>query len=253
MEDDDLKIKMEWLAKMREKIERGVYREIIYDEKKWQLLQKLRMKATSIMAVLENNGIKSYVYGSVARGDVSEKSDIDIVILNPPPLVILNYVIENNFNVYSKEIVQATPNHALKGYVYLDEKTVISFPITKLTKREYEFYYFGGLLSYEKAKDWRIRTPGVNKKLLMIIPKEFGHIEYSIIGRESEVSKILGISIETVLEREKILTRRDAKGRTGVFIKRILARDESFDEVIRELIDKNPAVRNLIRRRGLVI
>ena len=61
------------------------------------------------------------------------------------------------------------------------------------------------------------------------------------------------MSIDIVRERVSVLMKRDEKGRTGVFIKRVLASDESFEEVLRKLEVRNPAVRKIIKTRGLII
>ena len=54
---------------------------VVYDEKRWRLLQELRRKAERIMEALESFNLPCIVHGSIARGDVSEKSDIDIFTL----------------------------------------------------------------------------------------------------------------------------------------------------------------------------
>ena len=42
-------------------------------------------------------------------------------------------------------------------------------------------------------------------------------------------------------------SRRDEVGRTGVFVKRELAPDESFEAVLADLAARNPAVRRRLR------
>ena len=49
-----------------------------------------------------------------------------------------------------------------------------------------------------------------------------------------------------MLDRVRALTRRDEVGRTGVFLKRELGPDECFEEVLRRLADRNPAVRKRV-------
>jgi predicted nucleotidyltransferase len=78
---------------------------------------------------------------------------------------------------------------------------------------------------------------------MLIEPNTAGHEESSVIGREAFVAKTLGISIETVLDRVRALTRRDLVGRTGVFIKKELNTDETFELALKRLSDFNPAVR----------
>jgi len=194
------------------------------------------------------------IYGSVARGDVRPDSDVDIILFNPPKPYMLEFIIEKTFgSIYAREIVQATPRHAIKAHIYLDPLRIISFPLVPFTRLEYEFYKFGGLIGLPDALDYRKRVPGVDKRLVLILPTEKGHKEQSIIGMESKVAKLLDVSIDTIKERISVLVKRDEKGRTGVFLKKVLAHDESFENVLRELESSNPAVRRLIKIRGLII
>jgi predicted nucleotidyltransferase len=84
--------------------------------------------------------------------------------------------------------------------------------------------------------------------LMLIEPTERGHVESSIVGHEEAVAKVLGISAETVLDRVHTLLKRDEVGRTGVFVKRELAADETFELALKKLADTNPAVRRRIRK-----
>lgn len=239
---------------MRRKVERNVYEEITYTEEHWNLLREKRNKAVKILSVLNNYGIKGYIYGSVARGDVHKESDIDIIIFSPPPIYKLELVFEEEFkSIYSRELVQATPNHAIKMHIYIDPLTTVTVPLVPLSKLEYEFYRFGGIIDIKLARDYRQRVPGVDKRLVLIIPTKKGHIGQSIIGMESYASKLLGVSIDIIKERISVLSKRDEKGRTGTFLKKILMPDESVDEVLRNLMRKNPKLRNLIKKRGLLV
>jgi hypothetical protein len=49
--------------------------------------------------------------------------------------------------------------------------------------------------------------------------------------------------METVLDRVRTLLKRDSVGRTGVFIKKDLAPDETFELALKRLSEANPAVR----------
>ena len=238
---------------VREKIERRAeHRVVVYDERRWALLRKLREEATRIMKSLMEAGIASIVHGSVARGDVHEGSDIDIFV----PFTIPSYRIElalerGGFHISHKLIVQATPSSTPKAYIVLDpdEKRVVSFPLGKLAKREYEFYYFGGALDLQGLLR-NIRVPGVDKRLVLIEPTPQGHIEYSIIGREAEAARKIGISVETVLERVRVLTRRDEVGRTGVFVKVELEPWDSIEEAAKRVARNNPLFRRALRERA---
>lgn len=83
---------------------------------------------------------------------------------------------------------------------------------------------------------------------MLIEPTEKGHIESSVIGKEEAAAKILGISAETVLDRVRALTRRDSIGRTGVFIKKEVATDETFELALKKLAEVNPAVRRRMEK-----
>jgi hypothetical protein len=214
------------------------FSEVIYNSEHWNLLRKLRNDALDVMKKLISCGFRPVIYGSVARGDVDPSSDIDVVITyTVEPYRIINCLELRGYIPKRKYIVIATPSSTPKGYIELDDlglKTV-SFPLSPLNPREYEFYKFGGLLTYNDLVK-NIRVPGVTKQLVLIIPTDVGHKEAPVIGYEGFASKLLGISIETVNERIRILTRRDRHGRTGVYVKYELAPHESFEDGIRELI-----------------
>jgi len=144
-------------------------------------------------------------------------------------------------------LIQATPKYALKGYIYVGEKRSFSFPLTSLRIHERQFYIFGGKLSLDGLERGE-RVPGVNKSLKLILPVEDGHIESPIKGREEEVAALLKIDVRTVRDRVRALSRREKIGRTGVFLKRELSSDETFELVLKRLSDSIPAVRRKIRK-----
>ena len=236
---------------VREKVVRKPeYREIIYDDSHWRLLASLRNEALKILETLRKHGIQAYVHGSIARGDVWEKSDIDIIIPYVVPSYIVEYALESNgFTIYSRYIVVATPSNTPKAYIALDheERRMVSFPLFKLRPREYEFYKFGGMLDYNGLKQGK-RVPGVDKRLVFIEPTPKGHRESPVMGYENIVASKLGISIDTVLERVRVLSRRDEIGRTGVFVKYELAPGESFEEALEKIIKRNPLIREFLGR-----
>ncbi len=214
------------------------FKEVVYDVRRWELLKKLRSEALRIMESLIRCGFKPVIHGSLARGDVDSGSDIDIVI----PYIVQPYEVEvclerSNIRPLDKYVIQAIPSSTPKAYIELDAKGLknLSFPLTHLSPREYEFYRFGGLITYEDLiKD--VRVPGVTKQLILIMPTDFGHKELPVVGYEGYVSKVLGISLETVKERVEVLTRRDFVGRTGVYLSYMLRVDEDFSEALRNLI-----------------
>ena len=221
--------------------------EIIYDDNHWKLLKQLRAEAIKLMSILNRLNIFSIVHGSIARGDVSEKSDIDIFI----PNVVSSFLVETALEragvpISRRLLIQATPTYSIKAYIEIDEKRSISFPLSRLRKTEREFYKFGGEATLEMLRK-NIRVPGVDKRLMLIEPTPEGHIESSIVGREGEVAKLLGISTKTVLDRVRVLKRRDEVGRTGLFIERELSPHETFESVLKKLSERNPAVRRRLR------
>jgi predicted nucleotidyltransferase len=134
----------------------------------------------------------------------------------------------------------------LKGYIGLDPQTSLSFPLVKLRPIEKDFYRFGGEASLSALKDDK-RVSGVDKRLMLIEPTAEGHVESSVVGREEDVANLLGVSLNTVLDRVRALLRRDEVGRTGVFIEKELAPDETFEQAMKKLADQNPAVRRRIK------
>ncbi len=221
--------------------------EILYDDRRWELLKQMREKAINIMEIFDERHLRSIVHGSIARGDVSEKSDIDIFLPDPPSSFVIETTLEqSSFSFYTRTIVQATPLYALKGHIRLDQHTSLSFPLVKLRPVEKGFYRFGGEASLSTLKeDERVR--GVDKRLMLVEPTNKGHIESTIIGREGAIANLLNISQNTVLDRVHALIRRDRIGRTGVFIEKELTQNETFEQAVKRLADKNPAIRRRIK------
>lgn len=224
---------------------------VVYDEKRWSLLKKKRSKAIAVMKALESAGLEPLVIGSVARGDVHEGSDIDVAILAPVPVFVIELSLEQaGFRITMKEIVQATPRHTPKAYLYLDDETSIHVPLLPLTELEQEFYRFGGALDLDGLEKG-LRVCGVNKKLLFIGPVRQGHIEYSVVGREKIVAEKLGVSEDIVKERVAVLTRRSERGRTGVFLKISLPPEANVEEALMRAARRNPLLRKKIEGRLL--
>ena len=228
---------------------RSDYREVIYKTQRWNLLEEFRRKAMQTMVALEPLHLETVVHGSIARGDVSNRSDIDVFIRDPQSSFTVETALEKgNIPISGRLVVQATPAYAMKAYIEIDEKTSVSFPLMKMRKVEREFYKFGGEITRENLRR-NLRVSGVDKRLVLIEPTEKGHKESTVIGREEYVAKLLGISVETVLDRVHALLKRDETGRTGVFIKREVSASETFEMVLKQLADLNPAVRRRLRSR----
>jgi predicted nucleotidyltransferase len=224
------------------------YKEVTYNSTQWMLLTELRNKAVEIMAALEVFHLQSIVHGSIARGDVNKDSDIDVFIPEVQNSFLVETALEKaRMPINARLIVQATPTYAMKAHIEISEQITVSFPLMQMRRVEREFYRFGGETNLNQLKAG-VRVAGVDKRLMLIEPSEKGHVESSIIGREDFVAKILGISAETVLDRVHTLLKRDTVGRTGVFVKRELTPDETFEWALKKLSDVNPAVRRRMKK-----
>jgi len=223
------------------------YKEVIYSKVQWNHLKKLRQQAVAIMKNLDKVHLYSIVHGSIARGDVKKDSDIDIFIPEVQNSFLIETALEKaDIKINSRIIVQATPNYAMKAHITIDDKTAISFPLMEMRRVEREFYGFGGQVNLKQLEDYT-RMPGVDKRLMLIEPIETGHIESGITGREENVAKLIGISADTVFDRAHTLLKRDKIGRTGVFIKKELKPEETFELALKRLAEANPAVRRRIK------
>lgn len=238
------------MSRRKKPVKVGDRIEVIYSDEHWKLLYELRSRALSIMERLEELGLRTIVHGSIARGDVSPTSDIDVVI----PYVVPSYRIEIildelGIKPLKRLLTQATPAHAVKAHIYLDERTIITFPLTSLTRHEREFYKFGGELSFAELKEGK-RVCGVDKRLKLIEPTPRGHYEEPIVGKELYAANKVGVSLDVVQERVKVLLRRDEVGRTGVYLKYEVNPYESIEEALVALASKDPALRRVLNLRG---
>jgi hypothetical protein len=200
-----------------------------------------------MMEILEKANIIAITHGSIARGDVTPSSDIDIFLPYPSSSFMIETTLEKaDVPTDRRLIVQATPFYAVKGYIEVDKQRTVSFPLVKMRKVERDFYRFGGEITLAMLRDDK-RVAGVDKRLVLIEPTAKGHIESSIGGREEEAAKILGLPSEIVLDRVHALLRRDKVGRTGVFIERELTGEETFEMALKKLAETKPEVRRRIR------
>ena len=223
------------------------YKEVTYTSKRWALLGEYREKAVRLMAALEGFRLQTLVHGSIARGDVNKNSDIDVYIADPSSSFLVETALEKaRIPVSERLLIQATPNYAMKAYIEMGAKASVSFPLMHMRRVEREFYKFGGEINLNQLRAGT-RVAGVDKRLMLIEPTTIGHSESSIIDREETAAKNLGVSAETVLDRVHTLLKRDEVGRTGVFIKRELPPDETFEMAMKKLADENPAVRRRMK------
>jgi uncharacterized protein len=223
-------------------------RTVIYDSYRWEQLEALRNYAIRIMAALETFHLQSIVHGSVARGDINKGSDVDVFIPEVQNSFIVETALEKaKIEINTRLIVQATPTYAMKAHIEIDECTTVSFPLMEMRRVEREFYGFGGEINLGQMRE-HARVAGVDKRLMLIEPSEKGHVESSIVGREGIVAGILGISAETVSDRVRALLKRDIIGRTGVFIKKELTPEETFELALKKLSEANAAVRRRMKK-----
>ncbi|MEM2934567.1 MAG: nucleotidyltransferase domain-containing protein [Methanocellales archaeon] len=223
----------------------GPRRAIVYNKERWEILSQLRAIASGIMLELDKHNIASIVHGSIARGDVTRNSDVDVFI----PYLVKSFQVEfalSDYDVIERKLEQATPLSLIKAHLILENNAMVTFPVIEPQRRELEFYKFGGAISLPELKQNK-RVAGVDKRLMLIEPSEEGHVEIPL--RElspGRVAKILGVSQDIVEERLRVLQRRAEVGRTGVYLERVLSRDESFETVLSEIASRDPAIRRRI-------
>ncbi|MBY9017023.1 MAG: nucleotidyltransferase domain-containing protein [Candidatus Lokiarchaeota archaeon] len=231
------------------KILRDHFNTVIYSENHLKLLQQKRERSKKLLEMFAKEGLNPFIYGSIARGDVHNDSDIDIVLIPPiAPYQIEIILDKNGFNNYFREIIMATPADTLKLYIYLNELESITIPLSKFDKKSREFYDFGGKINLNQIKN-SIRVPGIDKRLVLIQPNSDGHEEYSIIGNENLVAKQLNVSIDLINERKKVLLKREKFGKTGVFLKRSIEMYETTEDVLKKLANKKSIVRKKLLQR----
>jgi hypothetical protein len=194
-------------------------------------------------------GLNPIIYGSIARGDVHNDSDIDIVIIQSVATYQIEIILhKNGFNNYFREIIMATPADTLKLYIYLNELESITIPLPKFDKKSREFYDFGGNINLHQLEK-NIRVPGIDKRLVLIQPISDGHEEYSIIGNEHLAARQLNVSNDLINERKKVLLKREKFGKTGVYLKRSIEMYETTEDVIKKLANKKSIVRKKLLKR----
>lgn len=217
-------------------------REIEYSEEDWKRLERFREETKKILKALKKYEIEGLAHGSVARGDVREKSDIDIIIPQSISSFRAELALEEvGYRNPQRKIVMATPWQLPKGHIILKENRMVTIPLEKPKRLEEDFYRFGGAVTLKQIKESK-RVPGVDKRLILIEPTEEGHRETQVVGREEEVAKIIEVSIEIVEERIQVLTKREKVGKTGIFLERKLRPNENFESVWNGIKKKNPEI-----------
>jgi predicted nucleotidyltransferase len=221
--------------------------DVEYSARTWEIFEKLREETLKMIEPLNKAHILCLVYGSIARGDVTEASDIDVFIPNLlSPTLIEAALMRSGVNPISKQIIQATPSYAAKAYVFVEENRSYSFPLVPLRSNESEFYRFAGAVTYDQIQE-NTRVCGVDKRLILIEPTLKGHKETEVSGNEGVIARKLNVNLSIVLERVRILKRRGKVGRTGVYLKKEIGPEETFGKVFNELSRSRPALRRRTR------
>lgn len=216
--------------------------QVTYSEKDWQRFEKFREDTEKILRTLQDFNLKGLAHGSIARGDLKKNSDIDIVMLKTVPSYKVELALrEVGIEEFERVIVMATPWQLPKAHISILGNVTVTFPLEKPKEVEEEFYQFGGAVALEGVKKGE-RVPGVDKRLVLIEPTKEGHLESGVVGRESEIAKKLEVSIDIVEERIDVLTRRNEIGRTGIFLKREVPPNESFESIWKRIRERNPKI-----------
>ncbi len=210
-----------------------------YTRLRFALLAGKRGRARPFLDALPEG---SLLFGSLARGDVREASDIDIEV----PQGVASFRVEVALSKLDdpwvgRTLVAATPNSVVKAIWQFGEATV-SLPLTPPSPLEEAFARFGGAIDRRGVADG-LRVPGVDKRLLLIEPTPDGHVEKSVCDRVEETARALQVDADVVRGRVRVLRRRAASGRTGVYLTEPLDDAESPEEALERLKDADPAVR----------
>ena len=232
----------------RKTAEMGERREVVYDSARWETFRRLRARAMAVLEALDGAGPEASVFGSVARGDVRTSSDVDIFI--PQVISSMQVLLAlDDFHVLGTTITQATPRALVKAGVELEDNTTVTFPLIPPREVELEFYRFGGAVGLKGVREER-RVPGVDKRLMLIEPTPDGHVETPLSDlAPGVVARAVGVSQQIVEERMRVLERRADVGRTGVYLVRPIAPDESVEQVLAGLIAEDPALRRRLNSR----
>ncbi len=213
-----------------------------YTERERKILSQLQERSLDILVALKNIGYEAFVHGSIARGDITDSSDIDIHI----PIQVPSYKLDilHEFASIKRRIVLGTPNSVIKAWIEREDGVTLTYPLSRTKERESEFYSFSGHLYITDLLN-KHRVPGINKKLLLIEPTEDGFWESSIVGNPEYAIRTLKISQRIIEERIRVLTRRDTIGRTGIVLDYTLSSEENFEQALKYIADRNPLIRRI--------
>ncbi|MHA1989504.1 MAG: hypothetical protein ACW981_05190 [Candidatus Hodarchaeales archaeon] len=190
-----------------------------------------------------------FCYGSIARGDVELTSDADIII-DPTPTYKYEEILKEKW--LSRTLVQATPNQGPKVVYEFPNNISLSVPITDLSQRESEFLNFGGKLSLPKFQNGEYAI-GINKRLMLVEPQDKKGFSFKYISVKSMpihlVARKVNIGVGIILERIRVLSKRDEMGRTGLYLQHSLQPGEQPEKALKDLMKEKPALRKLLSKR----
>src|SRR2546427_685458 len=208
----------------------------------WAKLESLRERAVRVINALAASSQIALTHGSVARGDVDDKSDVDVLIPSNVNTQLVEAAIETaGFTIFSKEIAQATPSHSPKAHLHLDpeQTTSVTVPLTPFRSLELEFYSFGGTVTLPQLGQ-KFRSPGCTKKLLLIEPIPEGHFESP---RPLHPVPLLPRRLGRHLRSGSPLEGRQARDHSQAILSH--AENRSFQQLDRE--DRQPISEGLAR------
>ncbi|MFX1357584.1 MAG: nucleotidyltransferase domain-containing protein, partial [Promethearchaeota archaeon] len=81
---------------LRGKILKNYNNTVFFTKSDWNLLNQKRKASLRLLNLFENEGIKAFIFGSIARGDVHQDSDIDIIIPQLIPSYQIEYILQKN-------------------------------------------------------------------------------------------------------------------------------------------------------------
>jgi len=224
----------------------GSRREVVYTDSRRGWLIKNRKHAEDVLELLGERELTAGTFGSTARGDVHARSDVDVTLMNVVPSLDVEIALEP-LGVISRRVRQATPQGVPRAVMKLENDVTLYFPLAVPGLMELDFYYFAGYLELPFGNR---RVPGVDKRLMLIQPTQNGHTETPLSDiSPGRVARLLGVDQKIVEERLRVLRRRAVVGRTGVYLNSELPPGKTFESFLREIVDRDPAVRRRVLGR----
>ena len=191
------------------------------------------------------------IYGSIARGDVKESSDADIII-DPIPSFKYELILDQKW--LSRSIVQATPNHTPKTVYELTNDIHLTVPFLPLSEREMDFVSFGGKLSLSRFQNGDYAV-GINKALQLVEPVDQKGFSFKYTSLKSIpvhiAARKANCGVDVITERIRVLSKREEVGRKGLYVNEIIHESEQPEEALRRIAAINPGIRRILAHFGL--